>query len=315
MFPSLVILAFIIGLILVVFSAENLVEGIVGTSIGFGLSAFFVSTVFVGFDPENLGVGAIASLEQVTGITWGSILGAFMVGNALALGITLLFTKLEFEEAPKKILFVPILGTLLLFTLSLDGLLTRLDGLILLGGFGLFVLYLYKLTKEGINIEPSEEIEESLEEVGEMNRWRSLGVFILSLVGMIFGSELLVDSSKMLVSYIGVSKTFFGMTILALLVSIEELAKELPAAVKGRPDITFGNVLGSVLAFFLFNTGIIALIRPLPVFTGVLGFYFPLVFLTIGTTTVFMFKKEIPRWVGAVFIALYLIFALGRYVR
>jgi Ca2+/Na+ antiporter len=60
----------------------------------------------------------------------------------------------------------------------------------------------------------------------------------------------------------GSSLTKAVQRVLAFLVSIEELARELPAALKGKPEISYGNVSGSILAFFLFNAGIIALVHP-----------------------------------------------------
>ena len=101
------------------------------------------------------------------------------------------------------------------------------------------------------------------------------------------------------------------MTVLAFLVSIEELERELPAARKGRPEISFGNVAGSILAFFLCNAGIIALVRPVPVGRAVLTFYLPLAFLTTAVVSAFMLTKRVPRWAGGLLIILYLIFIIG----
>lgn len=75
---------FVAGLVLVVYFAEKLVEGAVGTSLGLGISTFLVSVIFIGFDPDNLSVGAVASFEGVAGIAVGSIVGAAMVAIARA---------------------------------------------------------------------------------------------------------------------------------------------------------------------------------------------------------------------------------------
>lgn len=108
------VLLFVAGLVLVIYFAEKLVEGAVGTSLGFGISAFLVSVIFIGFDPENLAVGAVGSFEGVAGIALGSVIGACMVAIAFAFGITALLVPLRFEEVPKQILTVPILAVLLL---------------------------------------------------------------------------------------------------------------------------------------------------------------------------------------------------------
>jgi cation:H+ antiporter len=71
-----VIAMFIGGLALMIYFAEKLVAGVVGTAAGFGLSAFWISVVFIGFDPENLAVGVTGSYEQLSGIALGSVVGA-----------------------------------------------------------------------------------------------------------------------------------------------------------------------------------------------------------------------------------------------
>ncbi len=300
---------FVVGLGLVIYFAEKLFEGVVGTSMGFGLSAFLVSVVFIGFDPENLAVGAAGSFEGVAGIALGSVAGALMVAIALAFGITALLFPLEFKQAPMRVLVVPVLAVVLILAVCFDGLLSRTDGLILLGAFALAVGYLAVLSRKGLDIEPGGEVAETLEKEEPPGRWRSAGLLALSLVAITGGSELLVRSSRPIISALGLSDTVFGMTVLALLVSVEELARELPAAARGHSEITFGNVVGSVLAFVLFNAGIIALVRPVPVADEIRSFYLPACLITVVIVCAFMLGRRVPRWGGAVLVLLYLGFA------
>lgn len=302
---------FVIGLGLVIAFAERLVKGALGTSSGFGASPFLVSVIFIGFDPENLAVGTVGALEGVAGIALGSIIGAAMVAIALAFGVTALCVPMTFGQAPKQVLAVPILAGLLLGLLCLDGQLSRRDGAVLLLGFVLSIVYLLRLSRRGLDITPTGEGADTLEEIKAISKWRSLGLLVLSLVAIIVGSEMLVASSKAIIVSLGLSDTVFGMTILALMVSIEELARELPAALQGRPEISFGNVVGSILAFFLCNAGIIALVQPVPVSDQVLRFYLPLCLITIIVVSLFMLRKQIPRWAGAVLVGLYLLFVAG----
>lgn len=173
---------FVVGLGLVIYFAEKLVKGAVGTSLGFGISAFLVSVIFIGFDPENLAVGTVGSFEGVAGIALGSIIGAAMVAIALAFGITALFAPMSFEQVPKQILTVPILAVLLLGILGFDGQLSRIDGAVLLLGFVLSVIYLLRLSKRGLDIKPTGEVAETLEEVEELSkkipRWAG-GILVL----------------------------------------------------------------------------------------------------------------------------------------
>ncbi|QDP72714.1 sodium:calcium antiporter [Legionella israelensis] len=306
----LAVILFITGLALLLYFAEKLVKGAVGTSTGFGVSAFLVSVVFIGFDPENLAVGAVGSFNEAAGIALGSIIGATMVAIGLAFGITALITSMKFKQTPIRILLLPNLAIFLFGILAIDGALSRIDGVLLFLGFILSISYLAWLNKKGYDIKSSQEF---IETSSKQKKWKFLGLLLLSLAGIIVGSELVVVASKTMITYFDISETFFGMTILALLVSIEELARELPAALKGRPDISFGNVVGSVFAFFLFNAGIIAMIRPVAVDRSTLYFYLPLCLLTMMVASFFVFRQQISRWMGGFLVLLYFIFAAGGY--
>ena len=305
---------FVGGLALVVFFAERLVEGTVGTSLQFGVSAFLISVIFIGFDPENLAVGAMASYDGIAGIALGTILGAAMVAIALAFGITALFAPMRFAQVPRRVLLVPVGAVLLLGGLMQDGLLSRFDGVILLMAFIASIAYLVWLGRRGLRIRATGEVAESLDEAEELTPMRSATLLIVSLAAILIGSELLVRGAETLIGAMGVTDTVFGMTALALLVSTEELARELPAALRGRPDITVGNVVGSVLAFFLCNAGIIALVRPVPVSPRVLHFFLPMCIGTVAVVALFMLRHHVPRWAGGVLVALYGAFFIGAYL-
>jgi cation:H+ antiporter len=300
-----------VGLGLIIFFAEQLVKGVVGTSMGFGLSTFLLSVIFIGFDPDNLAVGAVASAEGVAGIALGSILGGAMVAVALAFGISALVAPMTFAQVPWQVLAVQMLAIVLLAALAMDGQLSRVDGGILLVGFGLAILYLVRIGRRGLDITPSGEVGHRLQKGNIPGKWPSLGLFILSLVAIVVGSELLVSGARNLLTRFQISDLPFGMTILAFLVSIEELERELPAARQGRPDISFGNVLGSILAFFLCNAGVIAPVRPVPIDPAVLTFYLPLAFITTAMVSGFMLTKRVPRWAGSILILLYAAFVTG----
>lgn len=299
---------FLVGILLIVYFSEKLVEATVGTSLGFGISTFLISVIFIGFDPENLALGSVASYDGVSGIAVGTIIGAAMVAIALALGITAIIVPLKFEEVPIQVPLIPVAAVVLFGALSFDGILSRMDGVILLLGYGLAVWVLIFLGRKGLEVRPAGEAAEVLEEGRELGRWKAFGLLAASLVAIIVGSEMVVSGSKNLIDGWGLSDTVFGMSILALLVSLEEVARELPAAMKGRPEITFGNVVGSVLAFFLFNAGIIALVRPIPMGVEVFSFYLPFSLAVVLFVTLLMIRNAIPRWAGVLLVLAYVVF-------
>jgi cation:H+ antiporter len=173
------------------------------------------------------------------------------------------------------------------------------------------VLYLLRLGRRGLDITPSGEVGHRLQKGNIPGKWLSMGLFVLSLAAIAVGSAMLVQGAHTLLARLHIADLPFGMTILAFAVSIEELERELPAARQGRPDISFGNVLGSILAFFLCNAGIIALVRPVPVDRAVLTFYLPVAVVTTAVVSGLMLTKCVPRWAGSVLILLYGLFVSG----
>jgi Ca2+/Na+ antiporter len=300
-----------LGLVLVIGSAEQLVESTVGLSHTLGLSAFLISVVFIGFDPENLAVGAVASYDQTAGIALGTIVGAAMVALALAFGVTALVAPLEFGRVPKQMLLLPVGAVLLLLGLAVDGLLSRVDGVLLLLGYAGAVWGLVRWERRGLRVAPTEAVKEEVEEEAPSGLGRSVLWFVASLAGVLLGSELLIRGARPIIAALGWTDRLFGMTLLALLVSVEEVARELPAALKGRPDVSYGNVVGSALAFFCFNAGTIALVRPVPVGAVTRNFYLPVCAGTVVLISLLMARHRVPRWGGGLLLLAYFLFVLG----
>lgn len=311
------LLLFAAGLALLIGGAEKLVGASVGTARLLGVSAFLVSVVFIGFDPENLLLGAVSSYEHAPGIALGTIVGAAMVALALAFGLTALIAPMHFSRAPWQVLLIPVGAVLLLDLCSIDGRLSRSDGALLLVAFGAALWRMYRLGRRGLDIRAGGEVAEALEHhTDEPKRpaWQPVLTLVIALAAIIVGSELVIYSSGDLIAWLGLSETLFGMTILALLVSIEELARELPAALRGRADISYGNVAGSILAFFLFNAGIIALVRPLPIPDAVRYFHLPVCTVAVVVLTVLVGSKRLSRAGGLLLVLLYVLFIAGSYL-
>lgn len=304
-----------VGLAIVLFFSERLVKSVGGLASGLGVSAFLLSVVFLGFDPENLGVGVVGSLQGASGIALGTIVGSAMVATALSFGVAALVAPMRFAEAPRQVLAVPILAIVLLGALALDGELSRLDGAILVCGYAAALIYLGLLSRGGVDIQAGKgEVGKELREARGMGTGRAAVMLLVSLAAIIVGAELLVTGTRDLIGAFGLSQTVVGMTILALAISIEELARTVPAALQGRPDISYGTVNGSVLAFFLFNAGLIALVSPLEVGKPTLLFYLPLTFVSVVVLSFFLLTRAVPRWSGGLLVSLYAVFVIGGYL-
>lgn len=302
-----------VGLGIVLFSAEQLVKGVVGTSAAFGVSSFTIAVVFIGFDPDNLSVGAAAAFEHAPGLAWGAIIGAAMVAVAFAFGLSAVIAPMRFERVPGSILMIPIFAIMALTALGIDGELSRFDGVILLATYAAAVAWIWRQGRRGVAIQSAGEVGHTLQKRVQLRRWQAIALLGGSLGGIVVGSEMVVAAAGPILERMGLSETAFGMTILAFLVSIEELAREVQPALRGRPDISFANVLGSILAMLLFNAGVFALVAPIAVPAQVLRFYLPYSFVSVVVISAFMARRRISRRAGALFIALYGGFVSGAY--
>lgn len=83
---------------------------------------------------------------------------------------------------------------------------------------------------------------------------------------------------------------------------------------RGRPDISYGNVAGSALTFFLFNAGLIAMIRPIQVSDDVLNSYLPACLAAVTAASLFLARGNVGRIEGTILTAAYAAFAIGGYL-
>lgn len=234
-----------------------------------------------------------------------------MVAVALAFGITALLCPMRFYRAPPSVLVVPLAAAVLLGALLLDGRLSRLDGAVLLTAYAAAVAHLLRLARRGVSVEAQPEAAETIEHPPPTGR--AVLTLMGTLVVLVVGSELIVDATRDFVADAGWSESAVGMSIVALAVSIEELARELPAAARGHAELSAGNVLGSVLAFFLFNAGVIGLVRPVAVPDEVVRIQLPVVLAAVAGVTTLLAWQRVGRFAGLGLVALYAAFVTTLY--
>ena len=260
------ILLLLVGLALVVFGADYLVEGASAIARRFGLSEFVIGLTIVGMGtsaPEMV-VSFIGALEGNADISVGNVIGSNIFNTLLILGLTALLLPMAVtpenrrKDVPMNILIVVLL-ILLGFKNSLFGLgtadgLTRWDGGILLA---VFILYIWQAFSSG---KPEEQ---KADEAPPMKLWLAALMILGGLAALVFGGKLFVDSAVGFAHALGVSDKFIAITILAGGTSMPELATCVAAAVKKKGQLALGNIIGSNIFNILLILGGSALIHPL----------------------------------------------------
>lgn len=257
-------LAILIGLILLVWSADRFVEGSASTAKYFGMPPLLIGMVIVGFGtsmPEMV-VSSLAAFDGNTGISLGNAYGSNIANIALILGISALISPIIVHSSVlRKELPILILVTLGSVVLLLDYNLSRLDAMILLlifaGLMGWTITQGLKKNKDPM----AQDIQNELSE-NQMPIKKALFWLVVGLILLIISSRILVWGAVELAELFGISDMIIGLTIVAVGTSLPELASSIIAARKGEHDIALGNIIGSNLFNSLAVVGLAGIIHP-----------------------------------------------------
>ncbi|MCF7795298.1 calcium/sodium antiporter [Patescibacteria group bacterium] len=267
------IVLFVFGFIFLVKGADFLVEGASSIAKKYGLSAIMIGLTIVAFGtslPELL-VSALSSIGGSPDIAVGNIIGSNFSNTLLILGATAIITPIIVKkntinkEVPFSLLAILAVG-FLVNDLLIDGqgpnVLTRIDGLVLLLFFIVFIYYTFSLTKEKVNVLPKLKVSKE-EEIKEYKNVKSISLVLLGIVGLYFGGEWIVNGAVEIATYFGLSEALIGLTIISIGTSLPELAASIMAAKKGEADMAVGAVVGSNIFNMLWVLGLSSIIFPI----------------------------------------------------
>jgi cation:H+ antiporter len=260
-------LAILIGLALLVWSADRFVEGSASTARHFGMPPLLIGMVVVGFGtsaPEMV-VSALAASQGSPGIALGNAYGSNIANIALILGLTALISPIAVHSQVlrKELPLLTVITALAAWQLW-DGEITRADAVVLLGVFGALMAWTIwqgvRKKKDPFGSEMEVELKDHVMPVRRALFW-----VVAGLVLLIVSSRILVWGAVKIAYAMGVSDLIIGLTIVAIGTSLPELASSLVAARNQEHDIALGNILGSNLFNTLAVVGIAGTIHPLAV--------------------------------------------------
>ena len=304
-------LLFTLGFVLLIKGADWLVDGASEIASRLRVSDLVIGLTVVAFGTSTpeLFVNIVASAGGNTDLAIGNVLGSNISNIFLILGVSAIIYPLSvtkgtvWKEIPFCLLAVIVMG-LMANDGIVDGgpmsLLTRIDGLVLLAFFSIFLYYSFSIAKE---IEGMDQMASA--------RKRGLAMSILlviaGFIGLSLGGKWIVDGAVALATGLGMSESLVGLTIVAFGTSLPELATSAIAAYKKNVEIAVGNVVGSNIFNVFLVLGISSTIKPLPFQTNS-NLDIGVVILSSLLLFLFMFtgkKRSLDRWEGAVFVCLY----------
>lgn len=257
----LAIVATIIGLVLLVYSAEYFIDGASAMAAKFGMPKFLIGMLVIGIGtsaPEIV-VSILSAMAGSPGLALGNAYGSNIVNITLVLGTTALISPLFIQKRLVRGDFLLLIGvTSLAIVLLLDGVVSRLDGVVLMAvmvGMLATQVYFAKVSR-------STSADNGTMQVHMPS---ALIKLIGGLVVLVGSSRLIVWGAVEIAGAIGLSEVIIGLTVVAVGTSLPELISSIIAARKGEDEMALGNVIGSNIFNTLAVVGVAAIIAPMDV--------------------------------------------------
>lgn len=304
----------VLGFIFLIKGADYLIDGASAIAKRLRVSDLVIGLTIVAFGtsaPELI-VNVFASFQGNAEIAIGNILGSNTANIFLILGVASIIYSLRvtkntvWKEIPLSFLAAVILGIMAndrLIDRSNFSMLTRIDGLVFLTFFLIFMYYTYSIAKTSQNSNKSSGAP-------QFGFLKAILYILGGLCALFIGGKLVVDAAIKIALSLGVSELLIGLTIVAIGTSLPELFTSVIAALKKNSDLAIGTVVGSNIFNIFFILGISAFINPLPfqeknnvdIFVTILASFLLFVAMFVGK------KHLLERWQGIAFIVLYIIY-------
>jgi cation:H+ antiporter len=313
------IVVLVAGFIVLIYSADYFVNGAAAIARNLGISPLIIGLTIVGLGtsaPEML-VSSISSWQGNTGLAVGNAIGSNIANIGLVLGATALVTPILIQSHLLRRELPILLGiSFASYFLVIDGHLSTIDGLILVTGLVLFLVWLANVAKNNRQNSTDPLGDEFADEIPDDLPMSRASIYcIFGLVGLIASSKALVWAAVNIATALGVSDLIIGLTIIALGTSLPELAASITSVLKKEPDLAVGNIIGSNVFNLLAVLCLPGLISPGVVDDNVVSRDFPVMLmmtvLLFGLSCKFKGETKLGRAKGFIMMLLFLTY-LGK---
>ena len=305
------ILLLILGFILLIKCADLFVDGASSTAQNFKVSKMLIGLTIVAFGTSapEFAVSMSALANNSSDMVLGNVIGSCILNTMLIIGIAAIIHPIKIhdntvkKELPLTLLISTLLAILMLDVKLGNGLLnqlTRSDAFVILLFFTVFLYYLFTLLKQKRDNE---------KEKPKYKLWLSLVLIAIGLSGIIFGSDLVVDSASSIAKSIGVTERVIALTIIAFGTSLPELVTTIVSSKKGEQDLLMGNIIGSNI----FNICVVLGI-PIAIYGTVTPASFSvidLIMLVTSALLIFLFARSgrtVNRFEGILMITVFALY-------
>lgn len=232
------------GLVMLYFGAEWLIRGSVTIANKFRISQLVIGLTIVAFGTSTpeLAVSMSSAVQGLSDVALGNVVGSNIANIGLILGISAIMAPIVVSKGIiRKEIPILIGVSVLLLLLSIDKVISILDGIILVIGLVGFTIFSYKTSKKEILVESDSEMVTIKKNVVP----KAVILIGIGLGLLTIGSFVTVDNAIKIAQHLNISERVIGLTLVAVGTSLPELITSIVAAKKGHADLSIGNILGS----------------------------------------------------------------------
>lgn len=307
-------LLFLSGLIFLILGAEMLVRGASKAASALGISPLIIGLTVVSFGTSSpeLAVSIGGTISGQADIALGNVFGSNIFNVLFILGLSAIIVPLSVSQ--QIIRFdVPLMITIsvAVLLLSMDQVINRFEGLLLVAGLIFYISFLIVLSLRAHSKRkiPDQNLQTNEHSKDQINWLLNIFLVVIGLALLVLGSRWFVSGAVSFAGTLGVSELTVGLTVVAVGTSMPEVVTSVIAAIRGERDIAVGNVVGSNIFNILGVLGISSMLAPsgITVSESVLGFDIPLMIaVAIACLPIFFTSGAISRWEGALFMSYYI---------
>lgn len=255
---------FVLGLVLLALGGDSIVKGASGLAQRLGVSPFVAGLLLIAFGTSlpELAVNAHAVAVGAQDLALGNAVGSNIANLGLTLGLAAMVAPLLIRmRLLSPLLVLLTVATLAVIVFGLDGVIGRVEGVVLLLGFvAMLTFVLARSKRENESVRAGVIAYAATRPV----LWMNLLRFVVAVALLYFGAKYVVQSAPVIGASWGISPLLAGLLPVAIGTALPELAAAIAAAKRGQGDMVAGHVIGSSLFNLLVVVGGMAAFRPLP---------------------------------------------------
>ena len=285
-----------------ILGAEGFIRGGSGIAKRFNIPEYVIgaTVVAIGTSLPEVISSSYAAWRGFSDISVGNVVGSNFFNMAMILG----FIALVVPITVKRNIFqkdVPVFlaSVFILFLISFDTMISRVEGIILLILFAGYLMWI---------ISEKEVPEEEFAKLAPKSLWIAVLYLIAASLFLYIGSRLAIEGAVILGERLNISRWIIGVIIVAFGTSLPEFTTSIVAAFRGRRDISVGNILGSNITNVLLVIGTASTVRPLSVSRTTIQFDIPVVIFTSLVFSFMINDKKITRLSGLVLLSIFILY-------